>query len=1070
MSLREWSAPEIAVALDLPKPTQAQIAVIESPLCASLVVAGAGSGKTETMAGRVLWLLANKHVKVSEILGLTFTRKAANELSFRIGERIEGLAQAGIIDREDVLWSAAEISTYNSFANKIFTQHALLLGVESNLSIITDASAWQLAREVVLQSQDERLIELDKSPDRIAAAVVHLSRNMSEHALSGDELERFVQRFQQLEDLPSGSKRVAMYVDVQRATEEVGALSVLVVLVEQYRQLKKIRGLVEYSDQVSSAFEVCSKVPEVAKQYREEYKVVLLDEYQDTSVLQTKLLARLFSDHPVMAVGDPHQSIYGWRGASAANLATFAEDFSTREQTLHFSLMTSWRNAQKVLECANVICEPLNQTSTMNVERLLPRTDAAEGNVEIAYLQDIVEEAEHVALWFHKHLKQASNQHMPTMALLCRSLKKIAPFTQALHDLQVPYHVVGLGGLLEEPAITDLVCALRVLHDARAESELVRLLSGANVALGVKDIAQLRFVAATLARQNDTVQESETVVDSLENFGEEKDLFFLIDAVHIVGADQADRYAQHFSDTARARIHAVSETFIRLSRFVAYPLLELVTLVWQELRLDIEAFAHPRQAEIEAHFEAFCGYISAYIETDEHATLATFLSWLEQAWQRDNLSAMQEEPSPGTVQILTIHAAKGLEWDMVAVARLAQGEFPASVRSKRGWICFGEIPYALRGDGEHLPLLHWEKAATQKEYKDECVEFEKQIQEHSYAEQRRLMYVAITRAKDNLLLTGSFWGGQKRARLPGTFLQELIDKQIVSSQNIQDIQDQDQGSRTLESLYVSWPKDFLGARADAVLRAKDAVFSAQGVIAHPALRQEIEFFLSYEQNPEKIHDDLDDSLFIPASHFSRYCDDPKVFLQHKIRPIPQLVTQTAQTGSNFHAWVQKHYSSTVRLDAFDIDFFEQSDQPVADAHLMSFVEQNESLEKLQEIFLRSEWALKKPECVEYSITFPLGAHMMSCQLDAVFIDANQKQSVHIIDWKTGHPPVSEEELAKNSYQLSLYRAAYSFHFKHDIEDIRASFCYIGGDGIKRIDAKPIYSIEELERKLMHQGV
>ena len=159
---RALSAADIAEALRLPIPTPQQQAVIEAPLRPAIVVAGAGSGKTETMANRVVWLLANGHVRVPEILGLTFTRKAAGELAGRIRTRIEQLVASGVTEVEFDPFDAPAVATYNAFANAIFRENALLIGREPESAVLSEASAWQLARRLVVTSTDDRLVELDR--------------------------------------------------------------------------------------------------------------------------------------------------------------------------------------------------------------------------------------------------------------------------------------------------------------------------------------------------------------------------------------------------------------------------------------------------------------------------------------------------------------------------------------------------------------------------------------------------------------------------------------------------------------------------------------------------------------------------------------------------------------------------------------------------------------------------------------------------------------------------------------------------------------------------------------------
>ncbi len=309
------SARRIAEALDLPSPTEQQRRVIESPLEPGLVVAGAGSGKTETMASRVVWLLANGHVGVEEILGLTFTRKAAGELGVRIRARIEQLQQAGLAAVPADAFATPTVQTYNAFANGIFRDSATLIGREAESVVLTEASAWQLARRLVVESTDPRLLELGRGVDPITQAVISLSRAMSENVADPAEVVRLAGSFTGLAELPFGSARIRK-APAAEAVAAVGALPPLVDLAVRFQEEKTRRGLVEYSDQVAFALAICERVPQVVGSTGSGSASCSSTSTTDTSVVQTRLLSTLFGGTPVMAVGDPHQSIYGWRGAA----------------------------------------------------------------------------------------------------------------------------------------------------------------------------------------------------------------------------------------------------------------------------------------------------------------------------------------------------------------------------------------------------------------------------------------------------------------------------------------------------------------------------------------------------------------------------------------------------------------------------------------------------------------------------------------------------------------------------------------------------------------------------------
>ncbi|MFF1634054.1 ATP-dependent DNA helicase [Leifsonia sp. NPDC058248] len=1057
---RRISAVQIAGALGLPTPTEQQQAVIEAPLAPAIVVAGAGSGKTETMANRVVWLLANGHVRVSEILGLTFTRKAAGELALRIRRRIEQLAASGLTDIEFDPFDAPNVATYNSFANAIFRENALLIGREPESAVLSEASAWQLARRLVVTSTDDRLVELEKSVDQVTSAVIALSRALSENVVEAADVARMTERFAGLAELPTGSGRVAdMYLSVRTAIAVVGSLPPLLDLAEQFAAEKVRRGFVEYSDQVALALRVGERLPAVVDDYRERYRVILLDEYQDTSVVQTRLLSRLFAGQAVMAVGDPHQSIYGWRGASAANLGRFSLDFTgARDGAMEYALSTSWRNPTRVLDAANVLVEPLSAASPVHVERLGARPGAVPGELDTRFEQTVADEAEAIAGWLGERLERRdADGRPPSAALLCRSVKKIDAFTGALARHGIPYHVLGLGGLLEQPVIADLVSAMRVMHDPTAGSELIRVLAGARWRLGPKDIATLRGVASWLAARDHRFRELDPAVrERLRQSVAGDESASLVDALDFV-VEAPDGHSQltGFSAEGLGRMRAAGRQLDYLRSRVGLDLLDLVTLVQQELLLDIEVAANETAQLGQASLDAFAEQVSSYLASDDQATLGSFLSWLAEAERRDNLAPRSEDPEPGTVQILTIHGSKGLEWDIVAVPRMVDGELPGGPRSKKGWLEFGALPFEFRGDSSELPMLAWRTAETQKEVDEAVKAFEAEIVERHAAEQRRLAYVAVTRAKESLLLSGSYWSTQTKPRGPGAFLLELQAAGLLPEDAFPECHEPDENPLTLTAETVAWPLDPLGSRRERVEAAARAVSASLdrgpgdgGVYAH-----DIDLLLAERANRATDAELVELPTRIPASRFKDYVTDTATVAAALRRPMPERPYRQTRLGTLFHGWVEQRYGTVAGgSDVIDAAAAELDD-PVGETL------ESAELGELRRTFEASEWADRRPHEVEIEIHVTLAGHVIVCKLDAVYPADDGVHTYQIVDWKTGKAPRDADDLERKQLQLALYRLAYARYAGIDPQFIDAVFYFVADDTVIRPER--IYSEEEL---------
>ena len=1048
------SAAQIAAALGLPEPTDQQKAVIEAPLSPALVLAGAGSGKTETMANRVVYLLANRAAEPSEILGLTFTRKAAGELGERVARRIGGLAATPYAPAESDPFDAATIATYNSFASTLFREHALSIGREPDALVLGEASAWQLARRVVVGSDDERLIGLEKSVDRVTEGVLALSRAMADNIVDGADVRRMIDDFARLEDLPYGSPRARQqYKSLRDALGIVGTLPPLLTLAEEYARQKVRRGLIEFSDQIALALEIVRRVPGVADAYRARYRIVLLDEYQDTSVVQTRLLGELFRGSAVMAVGDPHQSIYGWRGASASNLARFGRDFGGGAETRTFALSTSWRNPGRVLDAANALVAPLSAASPIPVERLERRPGSGDGELTVEFRETVLEEAGEVARWFEEKLEERRGGEPPTAALLCRSLKKVAVFTRALADRGVPFHVLGVGGLLEDPAVVDLVATLRVLHDPTAGPYLLRLLTGARWRIGVRDVKALRDLASWLsARDAGQQQLAEDVRDVLRSSTVADEGMSIVDALDFV-ATAPDGHGQlaSFSEEGVRRLRALGRELAALRSRVGLDLLDLVALVQQEMLLDIEVAANESAPIGRAGLDGFTELVADFVAGDASSGLGSFLSWLELAEERENLSPRTEDAEPGTVQVLTIHGAKGLEWDAVAVPRMVEGELPAPPRSKQGWLAFGELPYEFRGDAPDLPSLPWRTLESGKEFDEAYGGYCSAVADAFADEQRRLAYVAVTRAKRALLLTGSFWWTQRKPRGPGQYLRDLQDAGLLPVDALPDAPQDEENPLDDLVTHVPWPSDPLGSRAPRVLAAADAVRSADPTAPTP-WGERIDLLLA-EREMRRLDAELVElPVRISASAFKDYVTDPAAVAANLRRPMPQRPYRQTRLGTMFHSWVEQRYG----LGGLD----ELVDALPGDRDLdLDDLVESEDFDELRRTFERSEWADLKPEAVELEIHLPFVDRVVICKIDAVFERGGRYE---IVDWKTGKAPKDVADLEQKQFQLALYRLAFAQWRGVEPESIDAAFYFVAEDTVIRPER--LYSESELRER------
>lgn len=1020
-------------------PTAEQEAVIEAdPAEPALVVAGAGSGKTETMANRVLWLVANRHLKPAEVLGLTFTRKAAGELAERIRTRLAELHTAGLAPDDHDLFDAPEISTYNSFASTVFRDNALVLGRDGDGVVLGEAAAWQLARNVVVRSADPRLEQLDKRLDAVVEATLQIARGLADNDADPERVRAIGRRFAGLPELPLGGK--AEYASDVERMREIAQLELLVDLAREYDEAKRVRGAVDFADQVVFALHAVRARPAAIDELHARFRVVLLDEYQDTSVVQTELLAELFAGTPVMAVGDPNQSIYGWRGASASNLREFRPRFRRRDgqPAARFTLATSWRNGTRILDAANTLVGASTGEGA-EVPTLEARPGASTLAVDSVYPETVADEAAAVARWLRERLDAATGEKRPSAALLLRARKTQPHFLAAMREAQVPYHVLGVGGLLAEPEIADLVSALRVLDDPDAGLELLRLLAGARWCIGVADLDELREVAGWLARHDSA--ESGILSDELQQriresvAGDEGGS--IVDALEFVGrAPEGHRALEGFSAEGLTRLRAAAATFDRLRSRTGLELPELLVLVAHELRLDIEIAANETRTAGEANLDALLDALTGYLAIAETATLTGFLAWLREAEQREDLTPRPEDPEPGTVQVLTIHGAKGLEWDIVAVPRWVEDELPAAPNEGYGgWLGFGRFPWPERGDRDHLPQLDLDAVTTRKEYVDAVKRFRADVVQHYRAEERRLAYVAVTRARDHLLLSGSFWGGQRKPRTPSGFLLELASAGIVDEPPAASATEEPPPGAEAEP--TTWPNEPFGRRAAAVHAAAAAVLAAPPMLAGRWAR-EAELLLEERERRRTREGVVPLPVRIPASAFKDYVSDPDAVAAELRRPMPERPYRATRLGTLFHSWVEERFGGVGGSDELDAAPFElDSDGELVDA---------ERLAELQATFERSEWAQLRPIEVEREIHLPFDGRIVICKIDAVY---RRGERFEVVDWKTGKAPKDAADLERKQLQLALYRLAYARWEGIDPALIDAAFYFVADDRVIR---------------------
>ncbi|MER6357717.1 ATP-dependent DNA helicase [Streptomyces sp. NPDC001634] len=754
--------------------TPEQTACIVAPPAPQVIVAGAGSGKTTVMAARVVWLVGTGQVAPEQVLGLTFTNKAAGELAERVRKALvkAGVTDPDVIDPDNPPGEPV-ISTYHAFAGRLLSEHGLRIGLEPASRLLADATRYQLAARVLREAPGPYPALTRSFPD-LVSDLLTLDSELAEHLVRPQDLRAYdAELLRTLEGVKLTN------ADLRKVPETAAARRELAELVGRYRAAKRERDLLDFGDRIALSAALAG-LPEVGRILREEFRVVLLDEYQDTSVAQRVLLAGLFgggTGHPVTAVGDPCQAIYGWRGASVANLDDFPEHFPHTDgrPATRQALSENRRSGGRLLDLANGLAEPLRAMHA-GVEALRPAPGAEhDGQVRCALLRTHAEEID----WIADSITHLVNTGTAPgeIAVLCRTATDFAQIQGALVARDIPVEVVGLSGLLHLPEVADLVAVCEVLQDPGANASLVRLLTGPRWRIGPRDLALLGRRARLLvshARVSPDDDPDRRLAAAVEGV-DPSEVISLADALDTflelpMHAEQEDD-GLPFSPDARVRFARLAAELRELRRSLADPLMDVLHRVLAVTGLEVELSASPHAlaARRRETLSNFLDIAASFAANDPDASLLAFLGFLRTAAQYEKGLDNALPGGENTVKVLTAHKSKGLEWDVVAVPGLVTGTFP-STQGREKWTSQGKVlPHTLRGDADTLPdVQSWDSRGMKA--------FHEAMKEYQHTEELRLGYVTFTRPRSLLLGSGHWWGpAQKRPRGPSDFLHALYE-------------------------------------------------------------------------------------------------------------------------------------------------------------------------------------------------------------------------------------------------------------------------------------------------------
>jgi DNA helicase II / ATP-dependent DNA helicase PcrA len=592
------------------------------------------------------------------------------------------------------------------------------------------------------------------------------------------------------------------------------------------------------------------------------------------------------------------------------------------------------------------------------------------------------------------------------------------------------------------PEVSDVVATLTVLVDPTAGDALGRLITGARWRIGPRDLAALEARARALVRSRRPApaEGADTAVEPPTERGS------IVEALDDLGRPEA------YSAEGHRRLRRLGAELGSLRTRLGESLPDLVDEVTRTLGLETELASAPgaSPAGARAHLDALHGVAAEFTELAELPSLPAFLGYLRDAEERERgLEPGEVAVNPEAVQLLTGHSSKGLEWDVVAVPGMTKDQFPAKADTSDSWIKDpGAVPAELRlTDRAELPQLRLPVPGSgdQAVVKQALEDYVQEWKDFGVAEEVRLGYVAVTRARHVLLCSGSWWRDGKTACGPSSLLTTVRAACEDGAGEVVHWAEQpadDATNPALEEWPVGqWPADpltsgrrrALSAAADLVTAAAPHPLDPSLVLdgGDPQLEQWVrDADLLLRERARQASPTVDVPLpsHLSVSALVTLRRDPAELARRLRRPMPAAPAPQARRGTAFHAWLEERFGAAKLVDLDELPG--SGDE---------FAAPDGALAELQDAFLASEWAERQPAEVEVPFETPLGPLTLRGRIDAVYADG--EGNYEVIDWKTGPPP-SGAELTAAGVQLAAYRLGWSRLTGVPVERVSAGFHHV----------------------------
>lgn len=958
-------------------PSPEQAVVRDYPLLPLRVTAGAGTGKTTTMALRLAALVERATVEPEQALGVTFTNKAAEELSDRLRRTLPDLAATG---RE------VEVTTYHGFALGVLREFGPLVGVERGAGLVTPGYARQLMRDALAAASPE-VLDLT-APGHRVDELITLANQLGDHLVDPGTLAA-----------PADSR-----------DETARNRAEMALVLASYVDRKRSLGLVDYADLIAAGHRLLETFPDVAQRIRERYRVVLLDEYQDTNPAQRELLRLLFADgFPVTAVGDPDQTIYEWRGASLQNFHAFPRHFARADGTEAEDLPLSYnrRSGRRIVELANRVRAQIEGLSGLDELHALP--DAPDGTVHAAWFHSAVAEADWIAGEVVR-LHDDDGVAWRDIGILFRRHRQIGLIREALDRHGVPVEVAALGGLLEVPEVADLHAWLRIIGRPDDAPGLMRVVLGHGYRLGLGDVAPLaRWVRSHHREVGD---------DDLGGIG-----WALLEAVDAL--EEIDG----LSDEARTRLDRFRATYRGLLEAAqGVSLVELCRRILDRAEAwpEVEALDDAARLSARLNLYRFLDLAEEWSPIEGAPSLEAFLDYLDLLAEDRAADELDTARISGedAVALLTVHRAKGLEWPVVFLPALCGGIFPGKSLGFEDPVTKAQyLPHEHRLDRDWLAPL----PADDQERKEV-------VRRRHLDQEWRTAYVAVTRAARRLVGTGAYWYTERTPKERSDLFALVAEAAGEPSPDCaeegvapESLRYHGEGSAAPDPVFEDgWPAGLRAAVADPAVPAG----LASGLGLARAYDEAVDQLrITLEGLPEPPEPQQGDAGFrTSVTGLVTYASCPRRFFWSEIDRLPRRPSPALRHGIEVHRRIELHNRGTLALDEAVEGFYDLAGDG-EEAAAGGFA-----------AFRDSRFAAQRPRWVEAPFELKVGDARVAGRIDAIY--EPEPGTWEVVDFKSGRrrdDPSLEVQL--QAYAVAVHEAGFA---AEPPERTIVTFAYLGG--------------------------